>query len=292
MDSFLIDQRIVERVLEDHDPWYQRNQSGDLRYFAVCPKCENPIQLVNVTGTMSPRAPSYGRHEHRKVWGFDFFDGDMLRTCPFVAKNVNPKKSDRRPLSETSLKIIRIAVGNFDHVVSVLQEDMGVNFSNKIAETMLDAWFTAQGYNYNGANLENIPWMIAYFAVSTNLYGQFLMDELLIDAIKAKVSGAQVLEDGKFLRKRNESWFDVRFSTLRHRISRIGEHDVEEHLMLSIGDFTNASLPLDAVRIYRKQIIIDPAKFTRRMLRSRTKGRSEELLAIARDTAGRHNFEF
>lgn len=290
--SFFVDTDTVESVLKRRNTWYKRNTSGDLRYYAVCPKCENPIQLVNIPRTRGSVGPSHGRHEKRRVSGFDFFDGDMLRTCPFVATNTNPKKTDRRPLSETSRKIIRIAVENFDHVVPVLQEDMGFNLSKNVAGSMLDAWFSAQGYNYNGANLENVPWMIAYFAVSTDLYGQFLTDRLLIEAIKTKVSAAKVYADGKFVRKSGRSWLDLRFSTLRHKISKIREHDVEERLMLIVEDFTNAASPIDAVRIYRKQIVIDPSKFASRILNSREKSRNEELLEIAQETARRHNFVF
>jgi len=229
VESFPVDTETVVRVLKRHEPWYRRNRSGDLRYFAVCPKCENPIQLVNVTGQMNPDGPQYGKHESKGIDGFEFFDGDLLRTCPFVTKNANPQKTDRHPLSETSRRIIRIAVENFDHIVRILRKEFGFNFK-ALASNMLDDWFSARAYNYNGANLENIPWMIAYFSRSTNLYGQFLTDDRLIGAIRSKVPHVANRADGQLLSCPGNGRMDLRFSTLHHRIIPLKGEDVEERL--------------------------------------------------------------
>ncbi|NTA59875.1 hypothetical protein G6L32_14665 [Agrobacterium tumefaciens] len=285
--TYEIDKVTVEEVLQRNLPWYRRNASGDMRFYAVCHKCENPIQLVNVTGNVNANTASYGTHQNQRIAGFPFFDAVALATCPHVTRNLNPQQADRREMSETARRIIRIAVENFDRVVLVLRRDLGIYFSDKTAKDMLDAWFGVQGYCYSGANLENVPWMIAYFSPMINLFGTDLSrNPGLIEAIQRRVPEATI-SNGRQIK--GKTFCTLGLTVLRHRMERNGE-EVHETLRITVRNFTNTILPLEAPLVYQQIFHIDPEEFERLRHIPAGRGRRDEpLLQIAREVAGRHN---
>ena len=260
--SYSIDTEIAETVLNRCKPWYQANKSGKMTYFAVCPKCENPIQLINVVGASTANPRQYGKHENERVDGFDFFDGHALRTCPLMVRNQNPKRDDRRPMSETSNRIIQLATENFDRIVKLLRRELGVNFSDNYALTMLEDWMRAEAYNYTGANLENIPWMIAYFASTINIYGRYLMagDELA-EAITVRMPEIFVNNDRKVERRNAGPFLNLGLSTLNHQIVRTADEDVTEHLTISVLNLPQNNSPIGAPIIYQRRFNIMHSEF-------------------------------
>lgn len=258
-----------------------------MTYFAVCPKCENPVQFINIVAASSTAHRRYAKHENRRVDGFEFFDGHALRTCPLMRRNQNPQKTDRRPMSETSRRIIQLAVENFDRIVNILQSEFGVRFSNRLAGEMINAWFKAEAYNYTGANLENIPWMIAYFAPTMNVYRQYFMpgSELAV-AIRRNVPHAILPEGGQLTS--SIPFLKLGLSTLKHRIQITADEDVTESFVINVLDLSGTDDPVGAPIVYKRQMLVDPSKFEG-AIKSRRK-RNEPLIALAREAAAGYGF--
>jgi hypothetical protein len=84
-----------------------------------------------------------------------------------------PDRQQRRGLTSLSKAIIRVMVEEFDRAVRVLSDAL-FRISKDLARDFLAAWFGAEGDCYVGANLTNIPWMLAYFSPTRSLVGRYI----------------------------------------------------------------------------------------------------------------------
>ncbi|RYG94423.1 MAG: hypothetical protein EON58_16295, partial [Alphaproteobacteria bacterium] len=94
--DFEVSKENAENILGRSFPWYQRvGSTGKLTYFAVCPRCENPIKLIALyTADMT----AHGRHENAPVPGFDHFDLEDMTWCA-TALPRSPVKAERRAIT-------------------------------------------------------------------------------------------------------------------------------------------------------------------------------------------------
>ena len=174
--TYPVDLDVFEKITDRKKPWYQgagspRNKSQ----FAVCPSCDNPVQLVGLyINTPEARQP-YARHTGKRIDGFPFFDPVRYKTCDHIlAKQPRFSKEDKQPDSPVARKILKIVKENFDRVIYIIRRDTGVNISRALAEKMLESYLGERGHLYRGATLTNIPWIVAYMSDSQSLFGQYI----------------------------------------------------------------------------------------------------------------------
>lgn len=279
-----IDRVNVERLLGRRRPWFQQGQlRGDDRHFAVCPYCDNPVQLI---GLYKPteRAP-HGSHTGKAVDGFTFDALDMA-FCPYKLKRRKLGKDSRRKPGPATRKLIDLAISEFDRIVLILYGDFGFRFSDAFAKRMLDQWFSSEAYLYTGAHLRNLPWMIAYFSPAQNLYGQAvggnaeLAEKIRTLVPSAGISALGVLEKGS-------AWYSLSIQFLNHKVSVDDESgSLSESLVLRVQNFTNTNEPEKAPIVYQRQIVFDPDRFESLMQTPPERAkRNKALLDIARDVA-------
>lgn len=203
----------------------------------------------------------HGRHLNVRLPGYPQFDPIMVTDCPYVRRNVRRYRAARRPFSELGEQIRKIAVDNFDHVVTVLTHDLGIRLSENLALKMLNSWLNSQAYLYTGAHLRNIPWMIAYHAESFNLYGQDLSGlPELINALRDHVPKA-IIEDGRLTARSKKDWVQIEFATPRHRVIIGDGEKMTETVQMHVKDFTTAATAGDAPTLFRRTITIEPERF-------------------------------
>lgn len=288
--AYAITRDNVETLLGRRAPWFkQGRERDDDRHFAVCPYCDNPIQLngVYVRKEESPRA--YGSHSGNPVDGFPF-NAEDLAFCPYKLKRKSLDKSARRTeLGPVAQQLISMAVAEFDRIALVLRDDFGFRFSNRFARKMLEQWFDSRGYLYEGAHLRNLPWMVAYFGPAQSLYGQRVGDTgELAQAIRRAAPQAGIA-DGKLLRAEGERapFFRIDLQCLHHRV-RVDDESgrLTEQMRMRVQDFSNTNDPEKAPLIYEKTMEFDPDRFERLLHTSADRARRDEsLLAVAREVA-------
>lgn len=267
-----------EDLTQNRSPWFQLDmKSGKVRRFGVCPHCDNPVQLKALVprdqGIRGTRA--HGAHVNRRVEGFAVFDGHKIGNCPAVRKGRPYDSDERQPVTLTSLKIRSQMIENFDRVMFVLKQDTGVNFSNRIAGRMLQFWLAGECWRYTGASLKNLPWMLALFAPSLPLKGQYLRPQSDL----GKAMKGQVGEDGRVIVSCGYA-----LSCSRHAATTDVDHSLHETIVLRVSDFSENHLPPDAPLIFRSQIEFDHDRFSRLLsVRSDHPNRNRDLLALAED---------
>ncbi|WP_392562237.1 hypothetical protein RHO12_01755 [Orbus sturtevantii] len=155
-------------------------------------------------------------------------------------------KHQPNALSKT---ILTLLVEQFDRVVYVLENDIGIKLSDTLAIDMLKNYVAEQGYLYRFSSLHNIPWMFAYFSNSQTLRGRIIFkNEALKTALltltpftfASKNADQVVNETGKFA--------NLTFYFTRHKVKKEDESYTESL------DFVVAYEGND---IYTQEIVFD-----------------------------------
>ena len=284
--TYEITRENVEFFLGDRIPWFQKGVlRKDDRHFAVCPYCNNPIQLKGLYKSKEGSPRPYGSHTGTPIKGF-YFNLEDLKFCPYRLKKRSYSKNARRPIGATTKEIINTVISEFDRIVLILREDFGFPFSDAFAQRMLSQWFDSKGYLYMGAHLRNIPWMIAYFSAAENLFKQYVdKNTELVKSIKKAIPQACISDSGQL--DKGSAWYALSLQCLRHKTEINPQNGtLIESLMLRIQDFTNTNFPEEAPLIYKKTIIFNPDRFGALMHTPPEKAkRNANLLNIARQIA-------
>lgn len=250
----------VEDLLGRRPPWFRQGKlREDDRHFAVCPYCDNPIQLKGLYKRLDSSPRPYGSHTGNAIDGFHFNALD-LEFCPYKLTNHAHGKEQRREMGPVAMQLIDIAISEFDRIVLILRDDFGFCFSDAFAGKMLDQWFDSEAYLYIGAHLRNLPWMIAYFAPAMNLYGQPVgQNSELVALISKMVPQAKISEAGRL--DKGKSWYSLDLQCLRHKVEAEADGTLTESLTLRVQDFTMTNEASNAPTVYKKQIVFNPERF-------------------------------
>lgn len=246
----------VETHIGRQHPWFVRGNPD--RHYALCPFCENPIQLKALYNRSEKSPAPYGSHVGKPIEGF-YFDENAQSACPYTAQGHSYRHGDKRPLDNLAKELQTTAFAEFDRIVLILRDDLGFRFSDAFAVRMLESWLTSEGYRYGGAHLRNLPWMILYFGGSANLYGQPITPNPdLVDAIDASVPASSLDSKGRLTS--NGEFFRVELQALDH-VCEIEEGQLKERLAIRVMDYTNAQSSDDAQEVFRTSVFFSPARF-------------------------------
>jgi hypothetical protein len=190
-----------------------------------------------------------GRRQRLGTYNEDHYDA-----CPYAAKNRNqrPDREFRRGQSELTDKIKLTLVEQFDRVIYLLEKQLSIKISRRIATDMLGDFIAARGWQYGGATTQNIPWIFAYFSLSKSLFGQKCSSPTLQQAISDHYPEALWVGD---LLKSNGGYLSPRFCFLYHH-----RQVVEQHLSETI----TFSVSGDQQQVIFEQVMpIDGSEFSR-----------------------------
>ena len=284
----------VEDLLGRRAPWFRQGQlRGDDRHFAVCPYCDNPIQLKGLYKQQENSPRPYGSHTGNVIDGFPF-DALDLEFCPYKLKSHAHSKAQRRQTGPVAMQLIDTAISEFDRIVLILRDDFEFCFSDAFAGQMLDQWLDSEAYLYTGAHLRNLPWMVAYFAPAMNLFGQLVATNAeLTTKIREKVPQAKIPDSGRL--DKGSSWYALNLQCLHHKVM-VDEADgtLVESLTLRVQDFTKTNEATNAPIIYRKQIVFNPERFEALIHTPPERARRNEILLRLAQTivsVRRHHLE-
>lgn len=246
----------VETHIGRQHPWFVRGNPD--RHYALCPFCENPIQLKALYNRTEKSPAAYGSHVGRPIEGFSF-DESAQNACPYTARANPHGPGEKRPFDSLAKDLLKTAFEEFDRTVLILRDDLGFRFSDAFAIRMLESWLTSEGFRYSGAHLRNLPWMILYFGGSANLYRQPIEDKSEItSAVLNAVKSASLDDAGRLQSEGN--FFRVELQALKH-LTQIINEELEETVDVRIMDYTGSKSSSGAVEVYRLTVVFNPHRF-------------------------------
>lgn len=138
-ESIVISQESYMRCTGGVAPWRRDGDKGP-SYYAVCPLCDNPIQIVGMFRRQEEsraRRP-YGRHHRGDVPGLCRYDEDAYLHCPYADPNHRTDTRARRhPKDQTGRALYGLMRGEFDRVTLAWERFSGIHLGPGAARDML-----------------------------------------------------------------------------------------------------------------------------------------------------------
>lgn len=267
-------------------PYIQKGSDGNLRYFAICPYCDNPIQFIGLF-TPSQDGRIYGKHYNRGVNGLASHNEQAYRLCPVASQNYNPPGKDARKKEKTDLEIeiYNIVRGHFDQVMYVLKQDTGIKFSKKDAEDILETYFQGNGWMYYWGTLYNIPWSIFYMCHGFDIYGKMIskdshLAEVLAQDKRFKLEKVQSVENSMKSRcivVKTTEWVETNYMFESHSRKKVND-DILETMKATLSIKCDDKWEM----LWSETIEINVNRFPNLIISSdRSKYKNKELLDIA-----------
>ena len=146
-----------------HDPHYEKKTAKGKRYYAVCPACDNPIQIIGMYQPLKDKRQNIGVHEKKDLPYIAVYDEVAYRMCPYKS---DAKKSITKILlnqpGELNISIYNTVHDHFDKVIYMVKQILRMHISHALAKVLLDGYIASDGFMYSWATLYNIPWMLLY----------------------------------------------------------------------------------------------------------------------------------
>lgn len=261
----LIDKDEFEADTLRREPWYQCGSGDKLSQFAVCPACDNPIQLVGLYQLPDNMKNPFGKHTMAGIRGIAPFDTEARDNCPYFKPRQHQKTDRKVRFDGVPRKIIKLLIEQFDRVVYILEKQTQVVLSTKALRGMLERYKGEQGYLYTGATLRNVPWIFAYMSDATPLFAQKVSgNDELTDAILTHVSEAKIDSNGRLgtnaLPGTKNAFIDLKMSFIRHRIVKDSEASgLIESMVLVVSQSSKG----DLVDVHKEVITFESRWFER-----------------------------
>lgn len=186
MDKFLIGGVVYQLTEENYinatnkkKPYFQGTS-----YFAICPCCGNPVQIINlfkesyeekVTGSRRLHA----RHVPRNILGVAEYNEERYHSCELhnpvafalrMIRNNPEKNQELRQLIEKNKK----------KIIYDIKGILGIYLKNEKLEKIRNSFLENKNYCYTYINRFNIPYAILYTEMAINIYSQKLnIDNIL-----------------------------------------------------------------------------------------------------------------
>lgn len=152
---------------------YTQDQGTRKSHFAVCPACDNPIQIIGLyKNSLEGGKKPYGKHCSRSIRGIANYTEEDYYDCPFANHNRHTTTTIRSKKSQLSKDILLTVREQIDRITYFLNEHTGLFISTKLASDMLDNYLKSEGWRYRNATLYNIPWIFAECNTAFPLFGK------------------------------------------------------------------------------------------------------------------------
>lgn len=280
-----ISKDIFEDKTEMRKPYYDPMRMYDVQY-AVCPQCDNPIEIIGLYKKLKNTDNPYGRHYPQNIRGLAEYNQQAYNFCPYASHQKNKVTADTRKeeLTEYEKNIYCIMRENFDIAVEVISQELDIKVSASFAERMLSAYVVGKGWLYPYSTPNNIPWMLWYLSWSKPLYKQQIRyGSELYNRILEKCPNVEFLpaydKNYRILSNKDGAFLDLRTHMTPHN------HLVQDDSLRETIDFIVGMVEPDQKlrRIFVKKLEINQTLFANAIAQSKNKKRNEKLLSMAKE---------
>lgn len=206
------------------EPYFQGKS-----YFAICPCCGNPIQIINLfkeeyEENITRRRRLHARHLLRTVLGVAEYNEEKYHSC----KLHNPVAFALRIIRNNDIKneeLKQLIEKNKKKIIYDIKSITGIYFKNERLEEIINFFLKNKNYCYTYINKFNIPYSILYTEKSINMYGQILninneLGQEIYSSIERNSEFFMINEEKKIIKRENVTFFSKIFFMIHdHRIN-------------------------------------------------------------------------
>lgn len=277
-ESIQISEKTFTEATGKKQPYYVVDeQTKRARCFAVCPLCDNPIQIIGLYKAHNEGKNPYGKHFPNDIARLANYDEEAYYGCSYANPNREKKVIKRKPDNPTSKAMYELLKKQFDRLVYILEQNIEIKISIAFAEEILRIYCENEGWRYYESTYDNLPFMLIYALQAKPLVNRLILKNgELCEALKSKCNNIYFEEtaNDKYVKVKAESGFvNLSFYLCNHNIVK-KENDIDETYRLVVTE-------TDKI-IYEKNITVDPSFLPKLMnLSSERSHRNFSMLEIA-----------
>lgn len=235
-------------------PYYHDKKRYKSPHFALCPMCNNPIQVINLykdeyVEEITGRKGLHARHFTKNIEGLAEFNKSQYESCP-LHKPINFKLIEVRHDDRVNEEIKKIIEANLKSIINDIKNISGILFKNVNLEKKIDNYIEMRNYAYTNTNKYNIPYSILYTSDSFDLFGRKISDNEMGEKIEQAIlhkSKFFTVQAKQIVKKVSEYVF-IRLLVTKHKISTSGE----QTMLLSIEEGNNKQLGI----FFKEEILL------------------------------------
>jgi len=235
-------------------PYYQFNKKlNKEQYFAICPKCGNTIQIINLLRNEfiekgSGRTGIYGKHYKWHVDGMPQHNHIKYNLCP-LHKPVVMGSIVVRTETEENDRMKLLILNNRKIICNDIRDIIGIWLKNDKIDILIDNFINQKHYSYSYVNEYNIPYCILFASHSIMCYKQKVSDNEMGENIKTAIDN-------------NSSYFSIENNQIKKVVDGYAEinlmiykHNIKENsVTLKIAEFMG--IGKTHKQVYKEKIYI------------------------------------
>jgi hypothetical protein len=161
-ESILISEKNFSEYTKKAKPYYS-SVNGIGKYYAVCPVCDNPIQIIGLYKSEEgeKRAP-FGKHYKGDIKGLAKYNDQAYHLCPYHNPYYQGKRMRRAKGNKTSNAIYNYLINYFDEIIKKLEERIHIKISYTFAKELKESFLLNAGWEYYDCTYDNLPLMLLY----------------------------------------------------------------------------------------------------------------------------------
>lgn len=278
-----INERNFNLYTENKPPFQQAGDDGTIRYYGICPSCQNPAQLIGLY-KQTKRSP-YGQHTGKDVDGFPKWDLYKYQHCPFAKgedkKTINP--NERGIITEDTVELYNLLKTQFDRIVYILMQDFKIKCSENFWRKAIKQFCSSEGYCYPWLTESNLPYIFAFFGLQQqNPYKQQIKagSDLYAALCKHPKVTFDSTESEKYPRLvgRRAEFVNLYFRLTDHKQKAKDGDELKESVKFCVDDRDDGKV------IFEKRIYFDETHFLNLINKNSNEDkRNKRLLDIANE---------
>lgn len=240
----LTEENYSEKTNKDK-PYYRPEISQKCPYFAICPKCGNPIQIINLyKDTMEEnqtgRKGLHAKHYTNSISDLAVFDNNKFQKCPLKAKVSLGYHQIRKDKVENE-RLRNLVNNNRRKICNYIRQIINIYFNNNKINEWINEYLNKRYYEYKGADDRNLPYSILVTHQAINIFGQKIAETDLGIEIrqaiknKSKFFKLESEENVRIVEKTKSTLYPkIRLVIYGHKVT-----DEEESIRLKIYEAVN-----------------------------------------------------
>jgi|GEM_PF-901064 hypothetical protein len=251
-DPVHIDEKEFERVTRNQYP-YKQVYKGEVHYYATCPECENPIQLIGLYSSNR----KYGAHTGKDIPGLNSFSYENYIYCPRSIKGHHIEKDKRKKIvTQKDINVYNTLRDNFDLAIAFVKKHLGYYISDSRAKELLDVYYNSEGWLYPHSTVNNTPFMLCYLQTAFNPYGLLIrkgsdlekailkVKDLKLESVIDKTDEKKGPQENKYYNRllpNSDKYMSLSMMVYNHRFKENNEGILNESINIQISKDTSKS---------------------------------------------------
>ncbi|GMC03123.1 hypothetical protein K5E_21410 [Enterococcus thailandicus] len=251
-----ISQKNFEELTDKKYPYCQL-LNGKIRYFALCPSCNNPINFINLysenkyeKSRQSEKRSVHGRHFTQNVPGLAIFDSKSYENCSLHSKNATRLYS-RKPSKSKNMEVVKLMQLYREQLRYSISSILGIKVSRNIFEKFITDFINVDGFYFPGISKLNLPFYFLFLLPNEVLYNCIITDNYIKDSINLRSKYFKVTSDNR-LKKTTSKFVEFEFVFINHQNNELGESLTYE-LIERVGNKKNI--------LMKKKVLVDHTLF-------------------------------